>query len=185
MPFALWVTRLVNGVDVRAGGSGHATATNTIRQAGWFAGVIVFLLDAGKGFLATWLALNFAEVDWVIPLTAAVVVIGHCWPVFAGFRGGMRLAAAGGALLAVSPFGFIIALGVLVGLTLLLHHSARASVIAGLVLAPIVWFMGLNELMTWPSFAVGIVIATRFLGDWNRQYRELWPDRERAQATDN
>ena len=56
LPFALWITRLVKGVDVRDGGSGHVTTTNTIRQAGWFAGALVFALDFGKGFLAVWLA---------------------------------------------------------------------------------------------------------------------------------
>jgi glycerol-3-phosphate acyltransferase PlsY len=46
LPFALWITRLVKGIDVRDGGSGHVTTTNTIRQAGWISGVCVFLLNA-------------------------------------------------------------------------------------------------------------------------------------------
>lgn len=60
LPFALWITRLVKGVDVRQAGSGHATTTNTIRQAGFGAGALVFVLDTAKGFLPTWLALHFA-----------------------------------------------------------------------------------------------------------------------------
>lgn len=180
LPFALWVTHLRLGVDVRAAGSGHATATNTMRQAGWLAGVLVVLLDAGKGYLATWLALQFAEFDWVVPIAAAFVVVGHCWPVFASFRGGMGLATAAGSFLAISPLGFVIALGVIVSLTLILRHSARASVIAGLILAPIMWVLGLEITMIWAALGVGLVIAVRFLSDWNRQYRELWLDRERT-----
>jgi acyl phosphate:glycerol-3-phosphate acyltransferase len=44
LSFAVWITRLVKGVDVRASGSGHATATNTIRQAGVLPGAAVFIL---------------------------------------------------------------------------------------------------------------------------------------------
>jgi acyl phosphate:glycerol-3-phosphate acyltransferase len=53
LPFAVWITRLVKGVDVRDAGSGHATTTNTIRQAGFFPGALVFFLDVAKGFVPT------------------------------------------------------------------------------------------------------------------------------------
>ena len=45
MVFALWVTRIVKGIDVRDAGSGHISTTNTIRQAGFSAGIVVFTLD--------------------------------------------------------------------------------------------------------------------------------------------
>ena len=41
IPSALWITRIFKGIDVRKGGSGHVTTTNTIRQAGWVAGIVV------------------------------------------------------------------------------------------------------------------------------------------------
>ncbi len=53
LPFALWITRLVKGVDVRDAGSGHASTTNTIRQAGWGPGILVLIFDIGKGYLPT------------------------------------------------------------------------------------------------------------------------------------
>ncbi|MEW6093446.1 MAG: glycerol-3-phosphate acyltransferase, partial [Chloroflexota bacterium] len=137
LPFAIWITRLVKGVDVRAAGSGHATATNTIRQAGFLPGALVFILDVGKGFLPTWLALRFAPADWIAPLTAALAVIGHCWPLFAGFRGGMGLATANGSMVAAAPLSIFICYGLLILLTLLLRHSARASVLAGVLFAPL------------------------------------------------
>src|SRR3990172_1623392 len=92
LPFSIWVPRLVKGVDVRDAGSGHATATNTIRQAGFGWGALVLVLDITKGFLPTCLAAKYTEIPWVIALTAALAVAGHCWPVFAQFRGGMGLA---------------------------------------------------------------------------------------------
>lgn len=181
---SIWITRLVKGVDVRASGSGHATTTNTIRQAGFGPGALVFILDVAKGFLPTWLALRFTPENavWVvIPLTAGLAIVGHCWPIFAGFRGGMGLATAGGGMLAVEPMGFLIGLGLLVLLVLLVRHSARATVAGGLLLAPTLWLFGLRGLAFWVGVCAGLVIAVRFLIDWNRKYRELWLDREKKQ----
>ena len=179
LPFAVWITRLVKGVDVRAAGSGHATATNTIRQAGFVPGALVFILDAAKGFAPTWLALHYAPTAWIAAPTAALAVIGHCWPVFAGFRGGMGLAPANGGMVAAFPLAILITFAMLGLLTLVLRHSARASVLAGILIAPMLWLVGLRGPVVWIAAAVGAVVALRFLIDWNRQYRELWLDREK------
>ena len=107
---SIWITRLVKGVDVRDSGSGHATTTNTIRQAGFGWGALVLLADIAKGFVPVWLALRYAPAVWIVPLTAGAAVVGHCWPLYAGFRGGMGLACAGGCLLAAQPVTFFIQL---------------------------------------------------------------------------
>src|SRR6266498_4275522 len=75
LPFSVWVTRFVKHVDVRDAGSGHATTTNTIRQAGFGWGALVAVLDVTKGFLPTFLALKYANNVWVIVLTAAFAVV--------------------------------------------------------------------------------------------------------------
>jgi glycerol-3-phosphate acyltransferase PlsY len=181
LPFAIWITRMVKGVDVRDAGSGHATSTNTIRQAGFLPGALVFVLDVAKGFLPTWLALHYAPAAWIIPLTAAMAVIGHCWPLFAGFRGGMGLATANGGMIAAAPIAILICYGLLIALTLMIRHSARASVIAGVLFAPVLWLVGLRGAVIWIAVCVGVVITFRFLIDWNRQYREIWLDREKKQ----
>jgi glycerol-3-phosphate acyltransferase PlsY len=90
----------------------------------------------------------------------------------------MGLATAGGCILAVSPLGFFIGVGVLVTSVLLIHHSARASVVTGLIIPPVLVLLGQRGMVIWVSIAVGIVISIRFLRDWRRQYRELWLDRE-------
>jgi glycerol-3-phosphate acyltransferase PlsY len=181
LPFSIWVTRLIKGVDVRDAGSGHATTTNTIRQAGFAPGALVLLLDIAKGFVPVWLALQFTPppfANYIIPLTAAAAVAGHCWPIFAGFRGGMGLATTGGCLLALSPLAGLLSLGLLILLTLVLHHGARASVITGVLMAPLLWVAGLRGQVIWTAILVGLVIAFRFLINWNRKYRELWLDRD-------
>jgi glycerol-3-phosphate acyltransferase PlsY len=184
LPFSIWVTRHVKGVDVRDAGSGHATTTNTIRQAGFGWGALVLVLDAAKGFMPAYLALHAGQnevLSYVVPLTAACAVIGHCWPLFAQFRGGMGLAAFGGALLAVNWFAFVIGLGLLLLLTITIRHGARASVFTGILIAPVFWAFDLRGIELWIALAGGLVIAFRFLIDWNRKYRELWLDREKPQ----
>ena len=180
LPFSIWVTRFVKGVDLRDSGSGHATTTNTIRQAGFGWGALVLALDIAKGFIPTYLAMSWAEVPiYIVVLTATLAVVGHCWPVFAQFRGGMGLATTGGAFLALSPLTFLISLGLLVLLVLVIRHSARASVFTGILVAPVLWLFNIRDISFWAALGAGIVIAVRFLIDWNRKYRELWLDREK------
>ena len=179
LPFSIWVTRYAKHVDVRDAGSGHATTTNTIRQAGFGWGALVLILDITKGFVPTFLAFNYTNNAWVTAFTAACAVAGHCWPVFAQFRGGMGLATFGGALLAVNWPAFVAGLGALIALLLILRHGARASVFAGILIPPLFWLLNLRGFELWIAIACGIVVAYRFLIDWNRKYRELWLDREK------
>ena len=182
LPFSIWITRYVKNVDVRDAGSGHATTTNTVRQAGFGWGAFVLILDITKGFFPTYLALSVGRDAiplYIIPITATCAVIGHCWPLFAQFRGGMGLATFGGALLAANWFAFVIALGVLLLLTITIRHGARASVFTGILVAPVFWLFNLRGMEFWIAIAGGLVIAYRFLIDWNRKYRELWLDREK------
>lgn len=180
LPFSIWVTRYVKGVDVRDAGSGHATTTNTIRQAGFGWGALVLILDISKGFLPTFLAVKYSGDIWIVAFTAACAVAGHCWPLFAQFRGGMGLATFGGGILAANWFAFLIALGLLLLLVIVVHHGARASVFAGILVAPLFWVLHLRNFEFWIAIAGGVVIAYRFLIDWNRKYRELWLDREKS-----
>ena len=180
LPFSIWITRLVKGVDVRDSGSGHATTTNTIRQAGFVPGAAVFILDTAKGFIPIYLSFHFAPL-WITPITVACVVIGHCWPLFAQFRGGMGLACAGGGLLVVSPLSVLVLAAVLIVLVLLTRHPARASVFTGVVASPLLWIFNQRGIEFWIAVAAGIVIAYRFLIDWNRHYHELWLDRKKPE----
>lgn len=184
LPFSIWITRLAKGVDVRNSGSGHATTTNTIRQAGFGWGALVLALDITKGFIPTYLAFSQDSIPiYMIALTATCAVIGHCWPMFAQFRGGMGLATLGGAFLAVNPLAFIVCLGLLILFVLVIRHSARASVFAGILAAPLLWLFNIRDASFWVAIGGGLVIAVRFLIDWNRKYRELWLDREKVEKS--
>jgi glycerol-3-phosphate acyltransferase PlsY len=178
LPFGVWVGRLAMGRDIRAAGSGHSGATNTLRQAGLLPGLVVLALDLGKGFTAAWLGQRLGGEPWGPVLAAAGAVAGHCWPVFAGFRGGMGLATLGGALLAISLPSVAVGLGLAIAGTLALRHSARGNVLAGVLIGPVVWLALREATPALASGAGGLFIAARSLSDWRRVYRELWLDRE-------
>lgn len=178
LPFAYWITRWRSGIDVRTVGSGHAGATNTMRAAGWGAGIAVMALDIGKGWLAVWLALRLGAGALGVAAAGALVVIGHCWSAFTGWRGGMGMASAGGALLAVWPLGFVLAVGLDAALQLIIRHSARGNIGTAILIVPL-WALFRAP---WPdlalALAVAIVVGLRARRDWSRLYRELWFDRE-------
>ncbi|MEC1524376.1 glycerol-3-phosphate 1-O-acyltransferase PlsY [Neobacillus niacini] len=102
IPTALIVGKLLFGVDIRDHGSKNPGATNTLRVLGKGSAVIVVLVDIGKGALAAYLPLHFNLS--VEPLYFGLLaVIGHCYPIFAGFRGGKAIATTAGTL-AVANF---------------------------------------------------------------------------------
>jgi len=177
LPFALWVGRIAARKDIREGGSGHAGATNVMRQAGWLAGLVTLALDGSKGALAVLLA-RWAGGPWAIPFAAGMAVAGHCWPVLAGFRGGMGMATAAGAVLAAYPLALAMAVGLGAACNLGLRHTARANLLTGLLIGPILVVAGVPWLASQTAIAVGAVVALRGLSDWDRVYRELWLDRD-------
>ncbi len=181
IPFAIIVTRLIKGTDVRTYGSGHAGATNTMRVAGWLPGILVMILDIGKGALVGWITLRAGASPLILWLATALVVVGHCWPIFAGFRGGMGMATAGGALLVYWPLGFILGVGLAAGMQLLIRHSARGNVATGILMAPLWLLFGASTLQAGAALAVGLVISVRATKDWRRVYRELWFDRDNTE----
>lgn len=100
IPTALLVGKYFFNVDIRDHGSKNPGATNTLRVMGKRAAITVLLIDVAKGMLAASLPL-LLDIP-VNPLyTGLIAVIGHCFPIFAGFRGGKAIATTAGALIIV------------------------------------------------------------------------------------
>lgn len=114
-PTSIVVGKVFFRRDIRMEGSGNAGGTNTFRVFGWKAGVLVVLVDVGKGIAAALLVSRLAA-DTVLPPDAVrlaagtAATIGHVWTVFAGFRGGKGVATAAGTLAATAPLPFLAAL---------------------------------------------------------------------------
>ena len=130
IPTALIVGRLGYGIDIREHGSGNLGGTNTFRSLGITPGVIVSAIDVLKGTLGA--ALPFlAGVD-LHPIYAGIpAVLGHCHPVFAGFRGGKAVATSGGVLLFLSPLLFVTCLLVFFLTLYVWKYVSLASMITG------------------------------------------------------
>ncbi len=133
IPTALIVGKLVFGVDIRDHGSKNPGATNTLRVLGKGSAIIVVLVDIGKGAFAASLPLYFnLDVDPLYFGLAAV--IGHCFPIFAGFRGGKAIATTAGTL-AVANFPLaLIAFGTFFLVIFLSKYVFLGSISVGLSL---------------------------------------------------
>ena len=132
-PTAVPISRRLYGSDVRGHGSGNAGATNMLRAFGWRPALAVLALDAAKGYvpalLAPWLAGEGPVPASTLGLAAgAAATVGHCYPVFAGFRGGKGVATAAGALLATHPGALAGGLAVFAAVLTLSRYVSAASV---------------------------------------------------------
>ena len=118
IPTAVWVSRAFFGMDVRDHGSGNAGATNVVRVLGWKAGIPVMLVDIAKGWFAVWLGtrlfgtgMDGNGLEYFRIAMAVAAVLGHVYPVFAGFRGGKGIATLLGVGIALYPVSIWVPFG--------------------------------------------------------------------------
>ncbi len=140
IPTAVWIGQAFYGVDVREYGSGNAGATNTFRVLGKKAGIPVMLIDIAKGWAATNLAYfigtsitggphsDLVSYQLALGITA---VMGHLFPVFAGFRGGKGIATLFGMVLAVNLQAALLCIIVFVIVLLITRYVSLSSIIGG------------------------------------------------------
>lgn len=133
--FALLLAR-ARGIDLRQVGSGNLGATNAGRALGRKSGIFVYLLDALKGFLPTWLAIRWTGSPEVAVAAGAGAFLGHLYPIWHGFRGGKGVATLSGALLALAPLVLAAAGLSFIAGVLLTRIMAVGSLAFGLALGP-------------------------------------------------
>ncbi|MFC1892688.1 glycerol-3-phosphate acyltransferase [Chloroflexota bacterium] len=128
VPSAYIVTRLRKSADIRQLGGGNVGATNVMHQVGIWEGAIVLAADVGKGSAAILLSEALgASQPWLLSAGFSVM-LGHCFPIYIGFRGGRGVATAVGVFLALSPIATGIACGI-IGAMLLLSRNIFLSVV--------------------------------------------------------
>lgn len=149
IPTAVWIGKVFYGIDVREHGSHNAGATNTYRVLGRKAAIPVLLIDIIKGFTATSLIHLYPDLIpnetstfvLVKAICGSLAVVGHLFPVFAGFRGGKGVATMFGLVIGLFPqaagiafLAFILAYG-------LTSYVSFGSIIASLFFALSVIFI--------------------------------------------
>ncbi|MCB6705399.1 glycerol-3-phosphate 1-O-acyltransferase PlsY [[Clostridium] saccharogumia] len=134
IPFALVIGRLFYKTDVRNYGSGNLGGTNTGRVLGKKAGFAVIVLDASKALLVMLLTKYFCSEFSLNKdlsyLCALFCVIGHCYPIFANFKGGKAVSTAIGYFFAVNPLGAVLALVVFFIVLKISKYVSLSSVLA-------------------------------------------------------
>ena len=141
IPFALILARRW-GSDLRAVGSGNLGAANVMRASGVPAGVLVAILDMGKGAVSVWLA---ARIGDGAPLPAAAglaAIIGHIYPIWLRFRGGKGVATACGVFSILTPLAVPPALAIFAAAVWLTKYISLGSVLASMALPPIAYALG-------------------------------------------
>lgn len=167
IPTSVWIGKIFYGVDVREHGSGNAGATNTIRVLGYKAGIPVFIIDALKGWLAIFMSKvvfgYFPEIEMsnIIPVIAAAsVVLGHIFPVFAGFRGGKGVATLLGVGFGLIPIPALIALTIFIIVLLISGYVSLSSIMAAVTLPFVTYFFVMpdNLILLLLTVAVAVFI---------------------------
>lgn len=167
IPTAVWVSKKIYGLDIREHGSGNAGATNTFRVLGKKAGIGVMLVDMFKGFAAVKLsyltgltphAEAFVNLQVGLGLCA---VVGHIFPVWAGFRGGKGIATLFGMILAIQYYVAFSLVGVFLIMLFLTKYVSLSSIAASVAFPVLILFI-FNDNAPEISYKL-FAIATAFM----------------------
>lgn len=162
IPTAYLAGRL-RGVDVRVVDTGIAGASNVFRHVSRRAGVLVAVVDIAKGAAAVVLARVVDLGPWVVFAAGAAAIIGHWWPVFAGFHGGIGAAAGIGAVAAVLPVPILV--GVPFALIALLRTHKPSPAAATLLVVAVVaaWLLDTPPWQVAVAAALSVLVLVRAL----------------------
>lgn len=138
IPTSVWISRAFFNIDIREYGSGNAGATNTFRVLGVKAGIVVFIVDILKGFIAVNL-IHFTK--YYIPhsgdyiniqlLLGIAAMLGHIFPIYVGFKGGKGVATLFGVICAISLYPTLIMAGIFFLTLILTRYVSLSSMISG------------------------------------------------------
>jgi acyl phosphate:glycerol-3-phosphate acyltransferase len=156
--FAIVVSRLMRLPDPRSYGSKNPGATNVLRTGRKTAAVLTLTGDAGKGWLAVWLAWRLGGD---VPAAGLAVFLGHLYPVFHRFHGGKGVATAAGVLFGFSGWLGLAAIATWIVIALAFRYSSLASLAAAAGAPFYAWFLGLEESVVIVVAMLALLLAWR------------------------
>jgi glycerol-3-phosphate acyltransferase PlsY len=176
IPFALLLARQW-GADLRLVGSGNLGAANVMRASGLTAGVLVALLDIGKGAASVWLAARITDGGELPAVAGLAAIIGHIYPVWLRFRGGKGVATACGVFSILTPAAIPPVLVLFAATVWLTKYISLGSVVATLALPPIAYALGSPAAAVAAGVAAAAMIVFRHRSNvlriWGRTERRL------------
>ncbi len=169
MPTSIMLSKWKHGFDIRTKGSGNAGGTNVFRVLGWKSGVLVMLVDMGKGAVATALISRlfwdptlpfynktpFDDFTIIQMICGGAAIVGHIWTIFAGFKGGKGIATGAGMLIGITPTEFAISIGVFLLVFWVYKYVSLGSIAAAV------------------AFPLSLFVRHNIFGDEIQSYRTL------------
>jgi glycerol-3-phosphate acyltransferase PlsY len=141
IPSGVWIGKAFFKTDIREQGSGNSGTTNTYRVLGKWAGTVVLVMDIAKGTLAVLLPLWFGVT--IHPMIFGLfAIIGHVYPIFAGFKGGKAVATTAGVALGVQPLFVLVLIMVFAAILYTSSMVSLASVLTLIIAAGAALFVG-------------------------------------------
>jgi len=129
LPVGFLVARVFGVGDIRRHGSGNIGTTNVLRAAGWVPALLTLIGDVAKGYLAVAAAGALAGDAGAQAVAAVAAIIGNCWSVFLGFRGGKGVATGLGALLNLVPWAVAPAIPVWLAVAVTTRYVSLGSIL--------------------------------------------------------
>ena len=165
VPIGYLVGRAFGVADIRRHGSGTIGATNVLRTVGRLPAILTLVGDIAKGYLAVVagaaLGARSSGDTGVIAASAVAAVIGNCWSVFLGFRGGKGVATGLGAFLRIVPLAVLPAALVWLLVTLSFRYVSLGSILAASCVPLGALLLGMPAPFVLAAFAVGAIIVGR------------------------
>lgn len=146
IPFGMILSKLMNLGDLRSIGSGNIGATNVLRTGNKKAAFATLILDGGKGAVAVLLARELAG-DGAAQIAAFASFLGHCFPIYIGFKGGKGVATFIGIALAIAwPIGLLVCLTWLV-VAVVTRYSSLSALTAATLAPFFAYFLGFGQMV--------------------------------------
>ena len=148
IPFALVIGKVFYNTDVRESGSGNLGGTNAGRVLGKKAGISVIVLDALKAviifYLSSYLSLKFNLNPDIKYLAGLACIFGHCYPIFAEFRGGKAVSTSLGYFLCIEPLYAVVAIVVFLLVLKISKYVSLSSISTALIVLCITPFLAVS-----------------------------------------
>lgn len=148
IPFALVIGKVFYNTDVRESGSGNLGGTNAGRVLGKKAGISVIVLDALKAviifYLSSYLSLKFNLNPDIKYIAGLACIFGHCYPIFAEFRGGKAVSTSLGYFLCIEPLYAVVAIVVFLLILKISKYVSLSSISTALIVLCITPFLAVS-----------------------------------------
>lgn len=169
--FSILISKKKAGFDIREKGSGNAGTTNMLRSVGKGAAIVTLILDILKGVVTIWLSIFYGfmlykiwniNIDYaiLIQVSGILVIVGHTYPIYFGFKGGKGVATALGILLVTNWHIGIISL-VFALVLIIVSRMVSVGAICAAILFPVLTLFSYESLFIEPGnyMVFSIIIA--------------------------